>query len=456
MNRRRDILKLEVISWALYDFANTIYSMNIISLYFASWLVIDLGYRDINYAVPYAGSMLLAGLLMPALGYLSDGQGDRKEFSGRRKVRLLGLFTFGAVAAVVAFALLPPTAVVPILILFAISNFFYEGGMVFYNALLGSVSSGDNVGKISGFGVALGYLGSIVGMVLVLPFVSGELFGLDIPLIVDGGKSAAFLPTAIYFGLFSLPIIFFVRERRFNGAADGSPLPSSERRGLRQAYRDIWASLRTTEKYPGLLRFLIADYCFEDAIATVIAFMAVFTEKVFDFTSEDKTIFFIVSTVFAIVGAYFFGRLADRYTPKKVLFFIVAAWIGVLIGFVANTRAEFFWILGPLIGVLLGGVWSVSRPLLMQLVPPEKLGQFFGLFSISGRAAAICGPLVWGGVVYLFEPGNYLGKLVAAHFDLSQSAAAKLPYRLGVLALALMMAVGLYLFRKVPDKGKQK
>ena len=112
-----------------------------------------------------------------------------------------------------AFAVLPLSMMPLILFLFSLSNFFYEGGIVFYNALLDSVSNKENVGRVSGFGVSLGYLGSIAGMVLVLPFVTGGLFGLDIPFLHAAGKSGAFLPTAVFYAIFAIPIFLFVRER---------------------------------------------------------------------------------------------------------------------------------------------------------------------------------------------------------------------------------------------------
>lgn len=451
MDGKRVIWRRDVIAWALYDFANTIYSMNILSLYFAGWLVIDLGYADIHYSLAFAGSMLLAAILMPALGYLSDNPSG-----GTRKLHYLLIFTLGAVLSVAGFALLTPSMIGLILVLFALSNFFYEGGIVFYNALLASVAEPENVGKVSGFGVALGYTGSVVGMILVLPFVTGKLFGLEIPFITAGGKSAAFLPTAGYFALFSIPIFYFVREKatRPAGVPNGSTssATTSHAAGMKAAYADIWRSIKATEKYPGLLRFLVADWFFEDAIATVIIFMAVYTERVLAMGADDRTIFFIISTVCAMLGSYPLGRLADRFPPKRVLFGIVLGWIIILVLFAFNSLPALFWVLGPVVGVLLGGVWAVGRPLLMQLSPPEKLGEFFGLFSLSGRAAAVGGPLLWGAVVYLFSPERSFGKIAVDLFAMDAVSAVKLPYRLAILSLAAMMAVGLFIFRKVPER----
>ncbi len=447
---RRDILRLDVISWALYDFANTIYSMNILSLYFAGWLVVDLGFEDIYYSIAFSASMLASAILMPALGYLSDNRSGAASFIARqRKLLYLFIFTSGAVVSVIIFASIPTSLILAVLIFFAISNFFYEGGIVFYNALLTSVSTHDNLGKVSGFGVGMGYLGSVCGMILVLPFVTGSLFGIDIPFLEGGGKEGAFFPTAIYFAIFAVPIFIFVREK---GVASENTAPTANgSRSLKMAYRDVWHSIRSTEKYPGLMRFIISDYFFEDAIATVIIFMAVFTERVLSMGDDERTIFFIISTVFAMAGAYLLGHLADRLSPKKVLFGIVVGWIIVLLIFAVNSLPAVFWICGPIVGILLGGVWSVSRPLLINLSPPEKLGEFFGLFSLSGRAAAVCGPLLWGSVVYLFAANHLIGKWLGGVFNLDSTAAARLPYRVAVVALAGMMVLGLYIFRKVPD-----
>jgi len=238
--------------------------MNILSLYFAGWLVVDLGYPDIYYSAAFSGSMLLAAILMPAMGYFTDAADGRIH---KRLIFLL-IFTVGAVVSTAGLALFPPGALVLILLLFASSSFFYEGGIVFYNALLSAVSDEKNRGKVSGFGVATGYLGSIAGMIMVLPFVTGSLFGLKIPWIEGGGKAGAFLPTAVFYAIFAVPIFIFVRGNG-NGQAIVSHL--HRRRTLREAYRDIWESLKATEKYPGLLRFLIADYFIEDAVATVPA-----------------------------------------------------------------------------------------------------------------------------------------------------------------------------------------
>lgn len=415
--------------------------MNIISLYFKRWIVEDLGHDGLCYDISYSLSMFLAGLIMPALGAISDHSHKKKLF--------LFLFTVTCCFWVGIIPAIPPAMFILIILAFAFSNFFYEGGMVFYNSLLYSVSSGKEARLVSGFGVALGYTGSIVGMILVLPWVTGSLFDFDIIGLEAAGKTGAFLPTAILFMAFSIPLFIWVRERK----ADGK----SKKVKIGQAYREVWEGLRETKKYPGVLRFLIADYFFEDAIATVILNMGIFSSVVLGFTDADLTIFMIVSTLSAMIGSFVIGKISQTANLKRLLGGIVCSWIVTLLLFIVTSNISIIYIIGSILGVLLGGTWTVSRPLLAEMVPKEELGRFFGLYSLSGRAAAVIGPVVWGVVVFLFNPERPLGIWLTQTMNLNESQAVKIPYKLGVLSLMLMMALGLFILRKLPDvKGDKQ
>jgi UMF1 family MFS transporter len=153
-----------------------------------------------------------------------------------------------------------------------------------------------------------------------------------------------------------------------------------------------------------------------------------------------------------MLGSYLIGKIAQKFSLKKMMTFIIYGWILVLILFVILENRIFTYMLGSLVGILLGGLWTVSRPLLAEMVPKNELGRFFGLYSLSGRAAAIVGPVIWGVIVYLFNPKNYLGKALSENLGLSPDDSAKLPYKLAVISLIAMMAGGLIIFRKVPEK----
>jgi len=393
LNQKKSIFRRDVLSWSLYDFANTIFSMNILSLYFKRWVVEDLGRDGLYYDAAYSLSMLTVGLIMPALGALSDYSTKKKLF--------LFLFTIFCCVSIGIFAVTPVSFFLLIIIFFAIANFFYEGGMVFYNALLYSVSDGKEARLVSGLGVALGYTGSIVGMILVLPWVEGAIFGLDIPWLGAGGKTAAFLPTAVMFLVFSIPLFLWVKE---------SNLPIKEGRvNIRGAYRDVWEGIRATKKYPGVLRFLIADYFFEDAVATVILNMGIFSSFVLGFGDSEITVFLIISTFSAMVGSFVIGKISQYISLKRMMVGIIWGWIAALLLFILIDNRIIIYFLGSIMGIFLGGLWTVSRPLLAEMVPKKELGRFFGLYSLSGKAAAVVGPVIWGIIVFSFSSAYYLG-----------------------------------------------
>ena len=172
---------------------------------------------------------------------------------------------------------------------------------------------------------------------------------------------------------------------------------------------------------------------------------------------EDSqiTLFLIISTVAAVIGSFVIGRIAERVSLKTLMAVIVWGWILALILFVSTDAMPVIWVLGSIVGIVLGGLWTVSRPLLAELVPRDELGRFFGLFSLSGRAAAVIGPLVWTAAVYLFNPERPIGGAVSELLGLSPSAQVKLPYKVGVLSLVLMMVIGLVIFRKVPRTERE-
>lgn len=437
MSKPKTIFRREVIGWSMYDFANTIFSMNILSLYFKRWVVEDLNYDGLYYDLSYSGSMLLAGLIMPALGAISDQSNKKKIF--------LFLFTFACCLALGLIPLIPVSLIMAIVIVFGLSNFFYEGGLVFYNSLLYTVSDGKEARIVSGFGVALGYFGSLVGMILVLPFVTGGIYGLNISWIEGWGKTGSFLPTAILFFLFALPLFMTVKE------TERPPVKKSM--GIRKAYTNVWEGIKDTKKYPGVLRFLIADYFFEDSVATVILNIGIFSSLVIGLSDTDINTFLIISTLSAMIGSYLIGRLSAKRSLKRCMSLVIWGWLFALTLFAFSENIIIIYLLGSVIGILLGGLWTLSRPLLAEMVPRHELGRFFGLYSLSGRSAAVIGPIIWGLLVFIFNPARPAGAFLSTFLNLSAEASAKLPYRIGVLSLVLIMATGLYIFRKVPSVG---
>jgi len=445
MNNLSPPNKLAVAGWAIYDFADTIFSMNIVTMYFAQWIVFDNHTEDIYYSLSYSISMLMVAFTMPALGAISDAKKKRLPFlftltSGC----ILSTFILGIAGNTVEDV---ATKVLIALILFGIANYCYEGALTFYNALLPELSTPRNIGKVSGWGVALGYVGAIVGLLLVKPFVDGHIFGWRLP-FSSGGRQNAFIPTAIFFLLFSLPIFLWVKER---------VQLRTEKIKIKEAFAKVWDGISNTKKYPGVLRFLLANYFISDAIATVIIFMAVYAQVVMGFPDSVKMWFFIVATTFAVIGSFLCGYITDLIGPKKTLIYVVLGWTLCLSVVIFTANRTIFWIMGPLIGICLGSTWTASRPLLTSLVPKETLGQFFGLYALSGRVAAVIGPLLWGLAVLYFKAENpvvqnLISMLKGFGFTFSDQVISTIQYRFAVAILVMMMLFGFFILLKVPDR----
>jgi len=418
-------------SWIIYDLANTIFSMNVVTRYFSAWLVIDLALGDHYYSIPYSFSMLLVALTMPIIGAISDRY--------QRKMPFLIVYTFiciffTALIGVTGYTISNKIAQITwTLIFFIIANYSYQGGLVFYNALLPNICSERSIGRVSGYGVAFGYIGSIIGLILVSPFVEGKIWGIEISFIPKGGTVASFIPTAFLFLIFALPTFIFVKDPKFTQSDE------NRRLDIKAAFKKVLESISNTKKYPGVLRFLIAKFFYEDAIQTVILFMAVYTQKVMKFSSENTTNFFILIIPSVVIGSALFGMLTDHYGPKKILIFILIGWIISLTVLIITMKVWLFWIIGALIGVFMGSTWTSARPLLISLVPREMLGEFFGLYSLSGKLAAIFGPLVWAAMVNIFHD---FGDVIK--------------YKAAVLALNILIIVGFAILLKVPDLKRAK
>jgi UMF1 family MFS transporter len=420
---------IATISWILYDLANTAYSMNVVSLYFGTWIILTLGQSDFIVSFVNSFSMILVALTMPVLGDWSDLRGG--------KMLLLGLFTGLCILGTATLGLLgihlsDLGLLIPlIMVVFIIANYSYQGGLVFYNALLPSVSTPRTIGRVSGYGVAVGYMGSVIGLAVAALFVDGHFYGWRIPGIEAGGTTAAFVPTALVFLFFAIPVFIFVKE-------PAVPQQIRQKWSLRESYKKTFRALVDSRQYPGLPRFLLAKLLYEDSIETVIIYMGIYTQAVMGFTLAETNQFFIVIIPSAIIGSAICGILTDHFGPKKTLNWVIVLWVLTLAGVIATSSRTLFWIAGCLIGMLMGSVWTSARPLLISLVPREKLGEFFGLYALSGKIAAVLGPILWSTITWALA-----------------SYGSVVKYKAAIAALAFNMVIGAWLLRRVPDRHQK-
>jgi UMF1 family MFS transporter len=416
---------LAAISWVLYDFSNTIFSVAVLSFFFPLWveeLVGSGGFLSgpglVNSAT--AVSALFVVVTAPVLGTVADLR--------QRRVPYLILLTLLAVALTAALDV--AGGVVVGLALFIAADLCYQSALVFYNALLPVVSAGRGAGRISGYGTAVGYVGTILALVVLTYFVeNGDVLR---PLLGplgtwletgDEAYSNAFVPTAALYLVFSLPVFFFVPDPAVRARR---PL------GLGAVYRDVVRTVRNLPTYAGVGTFILATVLYTDAANTAIANMALYGRVVFEMDGTQVRNLLLFSTVFAVVGSAVFGFLTDRVGPKRSLIGVLLLWLVAIVLAAAALRAWMLFLAGPFVGIALGGMWTVGRVMLVALSPPEKLGEFFGLFSLAGKVSAVFGPALTAVFLFVFG-GGALG------------------YRISIGSLAVIMAAGLFFLLRVPD-----
>ncbi len=368
------------------------------------------GERDGNalLSVAIAVSVGINALVSPILGALSDRGAGRMPF--------LLFFTALCIGATFFIADVPPVIG---LVLFIVANFAYQAALIYYDATLKTVSYPETRGRLSGIGTAIGYMGTVfAGLVILL---------LKVP-VAD-----RFRVSAILFLVFAIPIFVFVREKRIPGS---KTITTAE---IRDSFGQLRRSIAHAREVPGLGRFLLGRFFYSDAVNTVIVVMSVVTVKVFGL-SEDDTVFVLLSlTLVAIAMSFVWGWLADRQGPKRTLVWVLISWaIGLVIGGIAMgfgpAGFTLFLVAGAILGSGLGGVQVADRVLMVRLSPPDKIGEFFGIYGLVGKGSQVIGQTLYGLILYLLLDSMGRGA-----------------YQVAVLTLLGTMLIGLWLIWPVRD-----
>jgi UMF1 family MFS transporter len=400
------------IAWSLYDFANTIFSFAVVSGAIGLYLVRpeQFGERDGNVALSLAVAISVGinALVSPILGAISDRGGRRLPF----------LLFFTLLCIVTTFFIADVPALLG-LTLFIVANFAYQAALIYYDATIKVVSYPETRGRLSGIGTGIGYCGTVVVGLLI--------FLLDIPV------EDRFRLTAVLFLVFSIPIFLIVREQRDPAHP---PVTASD---VTASFGQLKASIQHARAVPGLGRFLIGRFFYSDAVNTVIVVMSVVTVQALEVSEADANLILLSLTVVAIAMSFVWGYLADRLGPKRTLVIVLASWaVGLILGGIAlgfgSAGLIPFLVAGAILGSGLGGVTVADRVLMVRLSPPERLGEFFGLYGLVGKGSQIIGQLLYGLTILLL-------------LDTLGNAA----YQVAVLSLLVTMLIGLWLVWPVRD-----
>ena len=412
----------EVWAWAMYDFANSGYTTVVITAvfnaYFVSVVAHNQTWATFAWTAALAVSYLLIMLSAPLVGAWADAHAAKK--------RLLLITTIGCVTFTAALALVGSGDLWLAVALIIASNYFFGSGENLCAAFLPELAGSDALGRVSGWGWSLGYLGGLITLGACLAYVTWAQAG--------GGSASQFVPvtmliTAFIFAIASLPTFLILKERAVAGPVQPQLLAGSLARVL--------ATWREASRYRDLARFLLCIVFYQAGIQAVITLAAIYAEQAMGFTTKETLMLILVVNLTAAAGAFAFGYVQDRVGHLRALTVILSGWIVTVVLAWAAQGPALFWVAANLVGVCLGSSQSAGRALIGYLSPVARRGEFFGLWGLAVKFSAILGPLTYGFVSWISHgdhrlailiTGSYfvIGLIVLSGVDLARGHAAAL------------------------------
>lgn len=413
---------LGLISWALYDWANSAFFAVIQTFVFATYFLQSVAQNDALGSTQWGNTIGAAGFLIavsaPFVGAIADQLGRRKPW--------IGWFSLLCIVATAGLWFVEPSPqfVIPALVLVFLGTVGSEFAIIFYNAMLPDLTSEERVGRWSGWAWGMGYAGGLACLVVALfVFVDVERppFGLD----KESAEHvrATFVLVAVWYMLFALPLFSFTDDR----PATNISLSSAAKSGWRQLKR----SVQQVQQFRHIVRFLVARMIFIDALATVFAFGGIYAAGTFNLGEREVLLFGIGLNLTAGLGAAAFAWIDDWIGSRNTMLWSLVGLIVTTSAVLLASGVTWFWIFGLLLGVFVGPVQAASRTYMARVAPPDLRNQMFGLLALSGKVTAFAGPLLVGWVTYW--SGNQ---------------------RIGMSVIVVLFILGLFLLLQVPKAGK--
>jgi UMF1 family MFS transporter len=383
--------KREVFGWAMYDFANSGYSTVVITAVFAAYFVGGVAegadWAALAWTSGLSVSYLIVMLTMPGLGAWADRVAGKK--------RLLIWVTAACVLSTAALALVGPGQVALGLFILVLSNTFFSYGESLTASFLPELAQPEAMGRVSGWGWSLGYLGGMLTLGICLAYVLSAQ--------AKGQTGSQFVPvtmliTALIYGTAALVTFSLLKEH--------SPAqPNMPVRTVLQSLRGLRQSLREASPYPDFIRLLACAVAYQGGVAVAITLAAIYAEQVIGFQPQETMVLIFVLNLAAFAGAFLLGHLQDRVGHKLTLSLTLLGWVATCIIAALSTNKDMFWWAAAIAGFCMGSSQSSGRAMAALMVPPQRLGEFFGLWTFAIRLASILGPLTYGLITWLSD-GN--------------------------------------------------
>ena len=393
------VAKREVWAWAMYDFANSGYTTVVLTAvynaFFVSVIAGNAPWATFAWTAALSVSYLVVMIIGPLLGAWADAHAAKK--------RVLAISTVVCIAGTIALAWTGPGTVAIAVLFIIVSNVAYSMGENLCAAFLPELARPEALGKVSGWGWSLGYFGGILALGISLAWVmSADSRGSTTSLAVPG----TMIITAAIYALAALPTFLWLKER-----ATPASVP-----GARAAFRRLVETARSARRYRDLLLVFACGVFYQAGVATVIALAAIYAEQVMGFKTADTIMLILVVNVTAAVGAFGFGYAQDRIGKVWALRVTIVGWVLMTVVAYFSTTKPMFWVAANLAGLCMGSSQSAGRALVAYLSPPDRSAEFFGLWGVAVRLAAILGPLTYGAVTWATGGNHRLAILLTGAF----------------------------------------
>jgi UMF1 family MFS transporter len=405
-NLAADVNRREAWAWAMYDFANSGYTTIVITAifnaYFVSVVAGGAPWATLAWTLSLAVSYTLIMLTAPLLGAYADAYAAKK--------RLLLFTTAGCVLFTAALYFAGPGMLWLTILLIVLSNFCYGSGENLIAAFLPELAREGSLGKVSGWGWSLGYVGGLLSLGLCLAYVSWAQ--------AHGDTAADFVPvtmliTAALFALASLPTFLILKER-------AQPQPHLAGKNLMQeSFARLRQTLHHARHYRDLRRFLICTVSYQAGIQTVITLAAIYAQQVMHFTLQQTLGLIFVVNITAAVGAFAFGYVQDRIGHVPAISLTLLGWMVMVVLAWASEGPALFWVAANLAGLCMGASQSAGRALVATFSPPTRRAEFFGLWGLAVKLSSILGPVTYGMVSWLTQGDHRTAILFTGVFFLA-------------------------------------
>lgn len=378
------LLNRQVVSWALYDWANSAFATTVMvvffPVFFKQYWSTGVSATESTFWLGMAngGASFLLAVMAPLLGAAGDRGGSRLKF-------LFG-FTVLGVVATAGLALVGQGQWQWAAVLFVLASMGFWGGIIFYDSLLLDVAPRQRLDTVSGLGYSIGYLGGgILLAINVLMTLKPGMFGLE---DASAAVKASFVTVAIWWALFSIPIFSFVRER-------GADRPRPAGGGLKASFVELGKTIREVRRYRAVVFFLLAYWLYIDGVNTIQKMSVDYGLAIGLPTSGLIQAILLVQFI-GFPAALVFGWIGQRISPVIGIFVCIAVYAAVTFYATALDSAAEFFAMAIVIGCVQGGIQSLSRSYYGRLVPADKAGEFYGFYNMMGKFAAVLGPLLMG------------------------------------------------------------